>query len=137
MGSIREKVDDLIKKYGTNDPFKIAEFMGILVLYENLGTSLGYFSKICRIPIIHINELIPYEKQLFTVTHELGHAVLHPNENTAFLKANTLYSTDRIEIEANTFAIHLLSKQAENITIHEATEQYGIPEQLIIKNFYP
>lgn len=107
-----------------------------MILYENLGRSLGYFSKICRIPIIHINESIPYEKQLFTIAHELGHAILHPNENTSFLKANTLYSTSKMETEANTFAIHLLSKQEGNITIREAQEQYGIHEQLMIKNFY-
>ena len=136
MGSIREKVDDLIKKYGTNDPFKIAEFMGIEIIYENLGKSFGYFSKICRIPIIHINESISYEKQLFTIAHELGHAILHPNENTAFLKSNTYYSTEKIEVEANIFAIDLLFKENNSITIKEATETYGAPEQLLYKNFY-
>lgn len=137
MGSIREKVDELIKKYGTSNPFEVADLMGIMVLYEHLGNSLGYFSKICRIPIIHVNESISYEKQLFTCAHELGHAVLHPNENTSFLKANTLHSTSKLETEANTFAIQLLSKQEENITIKEATEKYGVCEQLMIKNFYP
>lgn len=136
MGSIRKKVDDLIKKHGTNDPFELAEALGIMIIYENLGRSLGYFSKICRIPIIHINESITYERQIFTCAHELGHAVLHPDENTSFLKANTLYSTSRLETEANSFAIQLLLKQSNNITIHEATEKYGISEQLIMKNFY-
>ena len=136
MGPIREKVDDLIKKYDTTNPFELADFLGIMVVYENLGKSLGYFSNICRIPIIHINDSITYEKQLFTIAHELGHAVLHPNENTAFLKANTLYSTEKIEVEANTFAIELLFNGNSSITIKEAIEYYGAPEQLIIKNFY-
>ena len=135
--TIQKKVDDLIKKYGTTNPFELADFLGIMVVYENLGKSLGYFSNICRIPIIHINDSISYEKQLFTIAHELGHAVLHPNENTAFLKANTLYSTEKIEVEANTFAIELLFNGNNSITIKEAIEEYGAPKQLLYKNFYP
>lgn len=138
MGLIREKVNDLICKYDTNNPFEIANAKGIKILYENLGKSLGYYSNICRIPVIHINENSNEQQQLFTCAHELGHAVLHPNQNTAFLKANTLYSTDKIEVEANGFAIELLfNKGCEVITIREATEQYGVSEQLLIKKIYP
>lgn len=137
--SINEKVGQLIKKYNTNDPFKIAECLGIKIVYEPLGSILGYYSKSHRTKVIHINASSCEQRQLSTCAHELGHAVLHPNENTAFLKANTLYSTDKIEVEANTFMIELLfNKSGEQpVTIQEATEQYGIPEQFLIKNFYP
>ena len=40
--------------------------------------------------------------------HELGHAVLHTHANTPFLRKNTFFSVDKLEIEANTFAALLL-----------------------------
>jgi len=40
--------------------------------------------------------------------HESGHAVLHEEVNTLFLRKNTFLSVDRLEIEANTFAAFLL-----------------------------
>ena len=136
--SIKKKVTQLTKKFDTCNPFEIAEALGIEILYEDLGKILGYYNKVFRIPIIHINEVSTEQQQLFTCAHELGHAVLHPNENTSFLKSNTHFSTDRIEVEANTFAIELLFAQGAvgHVTVHEATEVYGIPEQLLIKNFY-
>lgn len=140
MGSIKNKVNRLIQKYNTNDPFELAQLLGIEVLYENLGDVLGYYSNTFRIPVIHINNNLDVKLQRFTCSHELGHAFLHHDTNTTFLKSKTLFSTDHLEVEANIFAIELLFYQAQesdHITIHEATEQYGIPEQLLIKKFYP
>ena len=134
-----KNVNQLIKKHGSNNPFKIAKLLGILVVYEPLGSILGYYSKSHRSKVIHINAALPYEKQLFTCAHELAHALLHPDANTAFLKVYTLYSTDKMEIEANSFAVELLFPQGfvNTVTVHEATEVYGIPEQILAKNFYP
>lgn len=139
MELIKKRVKDLISKHETNNPFKLAKAKGVIILYEDLGKTLGYFSNVCRIPVIHINNYLTDQQQQYTCAHELGHAILHPNENTPFLKANTLFSTDKIEIEANTFAIELLFKQdTENvITLKEATEQYGVSEQFLYKKFYP
>ncbi len=53
----------------------------------------------------------------YTCAHELGHALLHPNTSTPFLQSKTLLSVDKLEIEANTFAVHLL-----------------IPDEIIIEN---
>lgn len=139
MGSIREKVGNLIKRHGTRDPFELAKAIGIIVRYVDLGNVLGFHVRHFRTSIIHINGTITEKQQLFTCAHELGHAILHPNENTSFLKSNTYFSTDRLEIEANTFAVELLFSQGvtNTITVHEATEQYGVPEQFLTKNFYP
>ncbi|UOQ85656.1 ImmA/IrrE family metallo-endopeptidase [Gracilibacillus salinarum] len=134
---IKERVDQLVKKHNTNNPFKIAEELGIQIVYEQLGSILGYYSKTHRCKVIHINESSPREQQIFTCCHELGHALQHPEHNTAFLKANTFYSTDKIEQEANEFAIELLFNQGGDqiVTLREATETYGISEQLVYKNF--
>lgn len=133
---IKKLVSQLIKKYGTSNPFKLAEQLGIAVVFEPLGSIHGYYSRSHRIKVLHINSNLSCEKQLSTCAHELGHALLHPDENTAFLKSKTLYPTDRIEVEANEFMTELLFKTKNSITINEATELYGVPEQFVIKKIY-
>lgn len=54
------------------------------------------------------NENVPEHLQAFVCAHELGHALLHRNINTPFLSKNTLFSIDKIERQANTFAVELL-----------------------------
>lgn len=137
MQIVKEKARRLVRKYNTNNPFKIAQEKGIIVRHVELGSVLGFHVRHFRCSIIHINERSTEQEQLFTCAHELGHAVLHPNENTPFLKSNTYFSTDRIEVEANTFAIELLfSQTVDSVTIHEATEKYGAPKQILYKKFY-
>lgn len=135
MGSIKDKVNQLIKKHGTNNPFEIAAAKGIVIRHVDLGTILGFHVRQFRTSVIHINEKSSEKQQIFTCAHELGHAIYHPNVNTSFLKSNTFYSNDRIEVEANTFAIELLFKQevVDPITIHEAIAEYGAPKQLLKK----
>lgn len=129
---IKNLVDQLIKKYGTSNPFKLYKLLGIAVVFEPLGSIHGYYSRSHRTKVIHINENLSRKKQLSTCAHELGHAIQHPNENTAFLKSKTHFPTSKIESEANEFMIELLFNQ--DITIHEAVEKYGIPRRLIENN---
>ncbi|NBJ71011.1 ImmA/IrrE family metallo-endopeptidase [Roseburia sp. 1XD42-34] len=112
--------------------------MDIVVRTIPLGKILGFHTRHARVSIIHINENASTEQQIFTCAHELAHAILHPEINTPFLKFNTYYSTSKIEVEANTFAIKLVFRKdmTSTITIKDAVENYGIPEQLLIKNFY-
>lgn len=124
----------LLKKYKTNCPFVIAENMGIPVIQKDLGSTLGYYSKNFRIKIIHVNEKVSEKHKMFICAHELGHAILHPDSNTPFLKKHTLFSTDRIEIDANFFAVNLLfSNLLDNdvVMVPEAIEEYGVPKKLI------
>lgn len=105
---IKSTVQKLSKKYKTNDPFKLASELDILIVYENLGSILGYFDAHFRMKTIHINENAPEEMKKFICAHELGHAILHAKVNTPFLSAYTLYSVGKIERQANTFAVELL-----------------------------
>ena len=72
----------------------------------------------------------------FTCAHELGHAVLHPDASTPFLKAKTFLSIDKMEIEANTFAVNLLisdQKISENsrLTADQLSRLLGYKKELI------
>lgn len=127
-------IKKLIKTCGTNNPFEIAEQRNILVLFERLGSNIwGYFSNAHRIPIIHINEALNEFDRTFTAAHELGHSFLHAKLNTPFLRRNTLISVDRIEQEANRFALKLLigdAKPERGETAAFFLLRCGIPEWL-------
>lgn len=137
MSSVKSTVNQLVEKNGTNDPFKLAKYIGILIVFEPLGNTLGYYNKHFRIPIIHINQDANRELQYFICAHELGHAIKHADINTSFLKKHTLFSTDKLEIEANTFAVELLLPDElfiENnncFTIYDAVKEKGVPEELL------
>lgn len=130
------KVDYLIKKYKTRNPICLAEHLGIIVLHESLGTINGYYNTAFRQKFIHINQELPDHLKVFITAHELGHALLHPNSNTPFMKECTYLSVDKIEIEANSFAINLLIsndelKEYKDFTIEQLARLYGYHEKII------
>lgn len=127
----------MIKQYKTNNPFEIAKEKGITLLYMPLGNTLGYYNCYKRIQFIHINNTINEQMQKFVCAHELGHALLHPDSNTTFLKANTFFSIDKLEVEANTFAVELLLSDEivyqyndSNLSINEVASMYGVPKEV-------
>ena len=137
MKSIKRKVDELIKKYKTNNPYQIAKLKNIEIQYADLGNTLGFYFHDSRIKFININNNLSTEMQRFVCAHELGHAILHPRSNTPFLKKNTFFSIDKIEVEANTFAVELLlldeaiyEYRDSNLSMYEACEMHGIPREL-------
>lgn len=130
---IKRTVTHLIKQYRTECPFEIASQKNILVLYETLGEMLGYFNSYKRMKMIHINEQSSRPEQKFTCAHELGHAILHPGVSTPFLSKHTLQSIDKIERQANQFAVELLipdNMLQEGLTIYEAASICGVPEEV-------
>ncbi|MBX9972521.1 ImmA/IrrE family metallo-endopeptidase [Cytobacillus firmus] len=86
---------------------------------------------------MHINQKASSNHKKFICAHELGHAICHPRANTPFLRKHTLFSTDKMKLEANLFAIrHLFEKDYFDgqLSIDDAVEQYGIPEKFILNN---
>lgn len=135
MEFIRQKIDKLLNVHGTNCPFKIAKNMGMQIRFENLGNIYGYYNKAFQIKTIHINENLSGGKKRFTCYHELGHAILHPDANTSFLKKNTFFSTEKNEIEANYFAVGMLFSNFDGqLSLKDAVEEYGVPEKFIIQH---
>lgn len=132
---IKRTVEKLMRKYNTNDPFKLAEKLNIFVKYDDLGNTWGYFITYKRIKIIHINNNLEEWLQRYTCAHELGHSILHKGVPTPFLKKHTLFSIDKIERQANTFAVELLMPdkviaQYEGYTVHNIADIVGIPNGL-------
>jgi Zn-dependent peptidase ImmA (M78 family) len=141
---IKRAVLELIEKHNTNDPFEIGSNEKIHIIPRYLHHELhGFYKYIRRNKFIFINKNLDTVMRRFVCAHELGHAVLHPYSNTPFLRANTLFSIDRIEVEANTFAVELLIpnetfylKNNDPTTIREVASIYGVPEGIVhLRNF--
>ncbi|WP_088291104.1 ImmA/IrrE family metallo-endopeptidase [Bacillus mycoides] len=131
---IKEYALKIAEKHATTNPFEIARRKNIIVLFEDLGNTLGFYNTYKRFKFIHINNQIDEITQRFVCAHELGHAVLHPKANTPFLRNQTFLSVDRLEIEANTFAVELLltdemvsAYEDTRLSIQEVAEIHGVP----------
>lgn len=132
---IKSIVTKLTKKYGSHDPFALATALGVNVIYQPLGDTLGFCLRYKRQKTIVLNQYCPENLLPFVMAHELGHSVLHPKVNTPFLKRYTLFSIDKIERQANSFAVELLLpdsllKENNELNFYCLAKCHGIPEGL-------
>lgn len=135
---IKETVENLVKKHGTNNPFEIAAAKKIHVIEWDLHEEiLGLYKYIRRNKFIFLNSNLGDSDKLFTAAHELGHSELHPKLSTPFLNRKTLFSVDKIETEANKFAVELLLPDGAvyeykdtTLSIKEVAGMYGVPEEV-------
>jgi len=132
---IDKTVDELVQEHGTRNPYEIAEEKNIFVVEENLGDIYGYYQKRFQIKLIHLNKELDEHFGRFTCAHELGHALLHPNENTPKLLQKSLNEGVLIEGEANYFGLKLLidgSHLEEDSldTTEKILAYYGLPLEL-------
>ena len=79
---IKSIVYNLIKKYETRNPVKLAKELDIIIQIGDLKKISGCYLKIHERDFIYINEkLLENEKKYYEVlAHELGHAVLHKED---------------------------------------------------------
>lgn len=121
---ISKLVAYLMRKYKTNDPEVLADYLNVTIIKMPLEDMVaGFYKMIKRRKYIFLNTDIDDESFMRVVlAHELGHSIMHPKENCAFLKNHTFFLTSRIEIEANTFAAYLL------ISAHDVNE-YMVQQQ--------
>ena len=107
---IPKLVSYLKRKYGTDDPEEIADYLGVTIIRMPLEDVVaGFYKLLKRRKYIFLNSDIDDDVFLRVVlAHELGHAIMHPKENCAFMKSKTLLLTSRIEKQANIFAAFLL-----------------------------
>lgn len=96
------------KKFGTSDPFEIADALHIELAVGDIGTREGCYMYLKKHKCIFLNENLDEHEKRFVMAHELGHAILHPKENCYFIRNYTGLLISKIEIEANKFAVDLL-----------------------------
>lgn len=138
MMTPKQHAERSLNKFKTNDPFKIAKKMNIHMIFEDLEEIYGYFFKYKRSLFININNKLPERLQRYVCAHELGHAIQHQDQNTAYLSKHTLFSTDKLEVEANKYAVELLIPDSDIIeyinygyTIDQISNAFGIPKEFM------
>lgn len=135
---IKDTVEGITKKYKTNDPYEIIAAKNIILVERDMDEEIyGFYKYIRRNKFIFLNSLLNEPTKRFTSAHELAHVELHPKTNTPFLRSNTLLSVDKIEQEANRFAVELLlpdetiyQYEDTSMTIKEISQIYGVPEEV-------
>ncbi len=105
-------------RYGVIDLFKECERLGYKLLRYPLGdyADLGFAVKKDNDIIIFTNSCSRLSREIFTLSHEIGHTILHLDDESSFIDDNMTIngkSTDEKEQEANYFAACLLMPQDE------------------------
>jgi len=142
----KKKVQSLVKKYKTRDPYTISKDLGIIVKFENLSpySPKGIFKKVLRRKFIIINmtRIVDEFDLRAVLAHELGHAIRHFSNSAFFLHDHTLYDRGKFEREANEFAAELLIDENQidllyfkNCCIEQIASYYRIPVELIKYKF--
>ena len=100
----------LVKTYETNDPFKIAEYLGIDLKYKQLQNLKGFYTHMLRNRFIVINNKINMVSARTVCAHEIGHDRLHRGLGINLFQEELCVSlkTSKPEIESNYLAAEIL-----------------------------
>ena len=121
-------------------PETIARDFGIRIFLAALDSNIaGYYD--FQEKIIYINQDDSPQRQRFTIAHELGHYVLHSEwvKTSDYKQLRREVTTDTKELEANTFAAHLLvpkamlNKYRQFAMKNELMEVFGVSGECIGK----
>lgn len=125
-----------VKKYKTRDPFQIAKEKNIILVYAHLIDIRGFYQYFQRQHIICIDQDLSDQEKKFVCAHELGHMMMHKNSNAIYMDTQTFFNTNKLEIEANTFAVNLLIPdetivENKNYTTEQFSRLLGYNQKLI------
>lgn len=131
MLNIKNEVEKIIKKYNTNNPFELCDFLGIWVYVMPLGKIEGHYTYNKRKKVFFINENLSEQQKYFCCAHELGHALLHTKSNVYFNSSKTFFVQNKLENQADEFAAELLLDDAlleyfDGYSLNKISECTGI-----------
>ncbi len=143
MKNIPLRVKNLVKKYGTRDPFLLASCLNLNVKFlEYSDNTKGYYIKVKKNKFIIINSNLTEDEKRVVLAHEIGHAVMHSSKEIHFLRENTLFPKGRHENEANKFAAELLIDlnsidkcYIEELSLEQLARFMMVPKELIELKF--
>ena len=133
---IKRRVEQIVRKYRTRDPFEMIKGMNVILVYYPLEGVHGFYQYFQRNNIIYLDERLSKNEQRFVLAHELGHMFLHKKSNAIFMDTRTQFNTDKFELEANTFAIDLLLpdsllEEYKEFTVEQISRLTGYHKRLI------
>lgn len=131
-------VDSLITENGTNNPFTIAKNLDAIVLEVPLVGVNGFYHKYLNQNLIYIADRLTDEEKIIVCAHELGHMLLHGDVDKTFL-TSPLFSAEKLEVEADAFAIQLLQKDLnlcnEIPLLHWTPNNQALKRRVTFKNY--
>lgn len=136
---IKRVINDLKEKYKTNDPFELANCLGVVLVTQPLGSIYGMYKYIKRNKVIYLNSNLDDCQKRFVLAHELGHCVLH-TKSTCFFTGISYINKGKKEHEANLFAAEFLIYDVdpvilEGYSINQLAAYYEVPSDLVeLKN---
>lgn len=104
---IKKRVEKCVRKYGTRDPFELADRMGVLYQVGKFSFA-GCYMFLKNHRYIFLSDQLEDAERRVVMAHELGHAILHRKQNCYFIRNKTLFLNSKTEKEANQFAADLL-----------------------------
>lgn len=144
---VRGVVNKLVKKYDTRDPFRLADALGVVVQYFNVDGLHGFYTYERRQRIILLNSQLKNSEDFkhlnIVMAHELGHAILHKENQCYFFPDSLYYFKSKVENEANSFAAELLISdedilEHQNYTTEQLARVTGYEKRLVelrMKNY--
>ncbi|WP_262315407.1 ImmA/IrrE family metallo-endopeptidase [Lacticaseibacillus parakribbianus] len=132
--AINDMVPFIAHRYGTADPFTIAEQLNIDVRWRDLGPGImGKTVYVFGQPTVLLNPQVKdTPERLFVMAHELGHVILHEGLASYYRLARG--GNDKAEYEADCFAEKLLvllyveENRELPATYDDVVHGYGFPE---------
>ena len=127
--AIYKEARRIIKQYGTRNPFRIAEDLGINVVFNNDFTALkGMYMIIKRSRFIIINGNLNEFDRRTICAHEIGHDRFHKDyaRAAAFHEFALFAVRSKPEYEANIFAAELLIDEKELLSL--IYDEYSIDQ---------
>lgn len=134
--NIEKIVNRLIRKYGTRNPFELADYFNTIVVFAPLKGVRGFYQYFQRNNLIYIDSDLPEHERRLVCAHELGHLILHKRTNTFAINTYTSLNTVKYEKEANLFAVNLLISSEDlrdygDFTVDQLSRIYGYDPDLI------
>ena len=138
MGEI-ERIKRLVAyykgNYATNDPFEIADRIGVLYQIGNCKHE-GCYMFLKNHRYIFLSNILKGTELKVVMAHELAHAIFDRKENCYFIRNKTLLLNSKTERRANRFAAYLLIdddllEYYENYTKEQFCDCTGFPKELI------
>lgn len=104
---IKRLVAYYVRRFGTSDPFEIADRLGVLYQIGNCKHA-GCYMFLKNHRYIFLSNRLSQQELSLVMAHELGHALLDRKTNCYFIRNKTLILNSRLERRANLFAAYLL-----------------------------
>lgn len=133
MSWINREVKALMAKYGTSNPFELADHLGYELIPFGFRNIKGLLIVLNEITYIGYSIRLPRRLQGLVIWHEIAHRLLHQG-NYFMLLENTCFLPGKFERQANRFVAELVLSERQpspGETVYEFSNRHKVPMELV------